>query len=94
MKPNSHMLDDIHDHFSDQLRRLVGDTADTCTRGGIEINDTLKLVISGLLFQAAFAACAHGFDEDDFLRVCGKAIRILLENADLLEQAMEREGLH
>ena len=80
------MIDDIHDHFSQRLRRLVGDTVDTCNRGGVKVDDALKIVISGLVFEAAFAAAARGFDEDDFVAINRRAMCMLLENPPPLEE--------
>ena len=82
------MMDDMHDHFSNRLRRLVTDHADTCRRGGVDTDGMLKIIISGLVFEAAFASCAYGYDEEAFLSICRKAIDLLMENQDILEKGM------
>jgi hypothetical protein len=79
MGKREQLIDDIHGHLAEQLRRLIGDTADTCARARLPIEAVLQIMVSALLFEAAFAGRTMGLSQHEFIRVCNNAFKLLEE---------------
>ena len=66
---------DMCNHFSDQLRKLVCDTGDTCDAGDMDPPDIVRLLMSGLLLEVTKIAVIMKMDEDSFVGMCRLAHR-------------------
>jgi len=64
------MVDDLHAHLGNKLRRLLSDHAHICTAGGMSDRDTISTVISALTFELACGAVTLEMDEESFLDLC------------------------
>lgn len=71
------LMDDMHDLLARRVHSVIGDVADTCVRASVSQDDTLKLVVSALLYEVTAASVVLGTNEEQFLSVCRLAWRTL-----------------
>ena len=89
MTPINRTMRDLQEHFADQLRALLQDSADTMHRGGIEDEDTALLLMTALYRELCGAAWSLKLPEEIFLSACSQAYREYLPQYRRL--AKERE---
>jgi hypothetical protein len=63
----SRLETDIGNHFQQQLRVMLQDTADTCEHGGMKADDIIVLLLSVLMCETSRGAVAAHMGEDAFM---------------------------
>lgn len=58
------IADDLFEHFTQRLRRLMMDHADTCERIGISVEESMSMIVAGMINEMLVMLCAGGADED------------------------------
>jgi hypothetical protein len=80
MKPDHKqikLLEDMHILLVKRTHAVIADVADTCVRGDVSQDDTLKLVISALLYEVTSAAVVLDVNEKQFMTICRLAWQTL-----------------
>jgi hypothetical protein len=74
--PDQQMVEDFGNLFIERLHRLMTDCADTCHRGGLSYPDTIAILMTMLLHEAASGAHTNNLTARQFARVCEQAYRL------------------
>jgi hypothetical protein len=77
--PQQRMLTDFGNLFIERLHRLMDDCADTCHRGGIDYPNTVAVLMTMLLHEAASGAHLNKLTALQFRHVCEEAYRLQSE---------------
>ena len=87
------LIEDLREHFSQQLHHLVMDTIDTCRRGRLDLDDIVTLITVPLLGETVLACNASGMDKRQYLGLCAVIHNQLCEAVKDLENAkIERQS--
>jgi hypothetical protein len=72
---------DIHAYHLTKLRRACTDTAQTCQIAELSAQETVELIMSGLLLELIKGAAVMGFNEADFIKLCRIGYRASIRQA-------------
>jgi len=61
---------DMREHFATKLRTLVIDTADTCERAEVPMDDVLNFIVTELMQEMLLAVLAAGVGREPFVEFC------------------------
>jgi hypothetical protein len=76
MTNEQRMVNDVGVHFINKLHQLMTDCADTCARGGMKYPDTIGVMMTMLLYEAAVGARSNGLSLNEFKLACSEAYRL------------------
>lgn len=67
---NQQILRDLERHFATRLHADVVDIGSTSEHADIDIDDIIRMIVSGLLYELLWTASLTGWTEKDFLTAC------------------------
>lgn len=72
---------DIHAYHLGKLQRACTDTAQTCQIAELSAQETIEIIMSGLLLEFIKGAAVMGLNETDFIKICRIAYRASYRSA-------------
>lgn len=75
---NQQILRDLERHFATRLHAAVNDIGTTCQHADIDIDDTIRMIVSSLLYELLWTASLTGWTEKDFLDACQIGYRAMM----------------
>lgn len=90
-KMKMEILEDVSNHFANQLRRLMTDTAETCLLAELDRAIIARMLMGALLSEAIQGANSMRLDEREFMLMCRDVHRLWTKTVRQVEEEREEE---